>query len=423
MASLRSSQDPEDLKQGMSEQAMRETGSGTSMLRTVVLVISACLIYGIMQGIHDNYGIMMKSLVPHTGVSYQEISFIIGVGAVLYGLVQPCFGILALRKSNSFVMLIGIAMILTGLIATPMCRQFPTMLLFFGIILPSGTGALSFGIVMSAITPMIGEKKAAAVSGIVQASAGVGDALMSPALQFLISWHGIAFSMGSFAMLMAATLPVIFWIGAKGREMPAQERESASAEKERLSDIIRDAFRNRTYRLIFIGFSTCGFNMSIIESHLFSQFVSWGISQNAASMVMMIYGIMTMLGAMATGFLCMRFPMKNVLGTVYGLRVLISLSMLLIPGSLPLALIATGCLGATGDSTVPPTTGLITREFGARKMAVYYGIALVGHQVGAFLSSSFGGICAEQFGTYAPLWAANAVLCAIAASASYAIRR
>ena len=176
--------------------------------------------------------------------------------------------------------------------------------------------------------------------------------------------------------------------------MPAQERESASAEKERLSDIIRDAFRNRTYRLIFIGFSTCGFNMSIIESHLFSQFVSWGISQNAASMVMMIYGIMTMLGAMATGFLCMRFPMKNVLGTVYGLRVLISLSMLLIPGSLPLALIATGCLGATGDSTVPPTTGLITREFGARKMAVYYGIALVGHQVGAFLSSSFGGICA-----------------------------
>jgi hypothetical protein len=54
MASLRSSQAPEDLEQGRSEQAMGKTGSGTSMLRTVVLVISACLIYGIMQGIHDN---------------------------------------------------------------------------------------------------------------------------------------------------------------------------------------------------------------------------------------------------------------------------------------------------------------------------------------------------------------------------------
>ena len=134
----------------------------------------------------------------------------IGVGAFLYGLVQPFFGMLALRKSNAFVMLLGIAMILIGMFATPLCRHFVKMLLFFGIILPSGTGALSFGIVMSAITPLIGEKKAAAASGIVQASAGIGDALMSPALQLLTSWRGIAFSMGSFAVLMAVTLPVIF---------------------------------------------------------------------------------------------------------------------------------------------------------------------------------------------------------------------
>jgi len=393
-----------------------------SLLRTVILVIAACLIYGIMQGIHDNYGIMMKALVPYTGISYQQISFVIGVGAFLYGLVQPFFGMLALRKSNAFVMLLGIAMILIGMFATPLCRHFVKMLLFFGIILPSGTGALSFGIVMSAITPLIGEKKAAAASGIVQASAGIGDALMSPALQLLTSWRGIAFSMGSFAVLMAVTLPVIFWIGAKNRELSDVKQNEESKGNERLIDIIRDAFRNPTYRRIFIGFSTCGFNMSIIESHLFSQYVSWGISENAASMVMMIYGIMTMVGAMATGFLSMKFPMKNVLGTVYGLRVLISLSMLILPGSLPFALIATGCLGATGNSTVPPTTGLITREFGARKMAVYYGIALVGHQVGAFLSSSFGGICAQQFGTYRPLWVANAVLCAIASAASYAIK-
>lgn len=402
---------------------MERENNKPSLLRAVVLVIAACLIYGIMQGIHDNYGIMMKALVPYTGISYQHISFVIGVGAFLYGLVQPFFGMLALRKSNTLVMLTGIVMILIGMFATPLCRHFWSMLLFFGIVLPSGTGALSFGIVMSAITPLLGERKAAAASGIVQASAGIGDALMSPALQVLISWRGIAFSMGSFAILMAVTLPVIFWIGAKMRELPAQEQVTEKEDQESLISIIRDAFRSPAYRRIFIGFSTCGFNMSIIESHLFSQYVSWGISENAASLVMTVYGALTMLGAMATGFLSMKFPMKKVLGTVYSIRVLISLSMLVVPGSLPFALIATGCLGATGDSTVPPTTGLITKEFGARKMAVYYGIALVGHQVGAFLSSSFGGICAEQFGTYKPLWVANAALCTIAAISSYSIRQ
>lgn len=364
----------------------------------------------------------MKALVPHTGLSYQQISFVIGVGAFLYGLVQPFFGMLALRKSNALVMLIGIVMILTGLFATPMCRHFGTMLLFFGLILPAGTGAVAFGIVMSAITPLIGERRAAAASGIVQASAGIGEALMSPALQLLISFRGIAFSMGSFAVLMACTLPVVLWIGAKSRELPPSEREQEDPQGETLPQLLKEAFANPTCRRIFIGFSTCGFNMSIIESHLFSQYVSWGIPENAASMVMMVYGILTMLGAMATGFLSLRFPMKRVLGTVYGIRVLISAAMLLLPGSLPFALIATGCLGATGDSTVPPTTGLITREFGAKRMAVIYGFALVGHQVGAFLSAALGGVCAQQLGTYKPLWAVNAALCAIAALASYSIR-
>lgn len=429
---------------------MKSRSQNLSIFTTIIVVTAGCLIYGIMQGIHDNYGIMMKSLVPATGVKYADISFIIGVGAFLYGLVQPFFGMLALKKSNAFVMILGIAMIVAGLVVTPLCRNFWTMLPFFGIILPAGTGALSFGIVMSALTPILGEKKAAAVSGIVQASAGVGDALMSPALQSLISWRGIFFSMTSFAVMMACTLPVVIWIGVKNKNtqncahpdtmetdsktstakseiqnVSDAENLSSSAKSEQnetLFSIIKTAFKNPVYRKIFIGFSTCGFNMSIIESHLFSQYVSWGIPETAASLVMTVYGVLTMLGAMGTGFLSTKFKMKNVLGSVYAIRVVISLSMLIAPHNMAYALIATGLLGMTGDSTVPPTTGLITREFGAKRLAVIYGTALIGHQVGAFLSSWFGGICVESFGSYVPLWCANAALCALAALASYSIR-
>lgn len=114
--------------------------------------------------------------------------------------------------------------------------------------------------------------------------------------------------------------------------------------------------------------------------------------------------------------------MKNVLGGVYFIRVLVSCSMLFAPHTMGYALVATGILGATGDSTVPPTTGLITRQFGARKMAVIYGIALIGHQAGAFLSSWFGGFCAQNFGNYDLLWIANMGLSFVAAVASWSIR-
>lgn len=324
-------------------------------------------------------------------------------------------------------MKIGIVMMVLGLVITPYCRTFATMLLFFGIILPSGTGAVSFGIVMSAITPPIGERKAASVSGIVQASAGIGDALMSPVLQGFITWRGIAFSMNSFAVLMFAVMPVVIWIGAKNRELNSGDRSETSdtqipeEKTEHLWTIIQDAFRDLVYRKVFLGFSACGFNMSIIESHLFSQYVSWGIEETAASLVMTVYGILTMIGAVAAGFLGGKFQMKNVLGSVYFIRVIISVSMLFVPHTLGSALILTGFLGATGDSTVPPTNGIITRRFGTRKMAVIYGFALIGHQVGAFLSSWFGGFCAEHLGSYYPLWIANMALSLIVAITSWSI--
>ena len=48
------------------------------------------------------------------------------------GATQPFFGMLALKKSNAFVMLLGIVFMAAGLIATPFCREFWSLLLFFG---------------------------------------------------------------------------------------------------------------------------------------------------------------------------------------------------------------------------------------------------------------------------------------------------
>ncbi len=396
------------------------TKSAGTILRAVILVAAACLIHGVMQGIHDNYGIMMKGLLAATSFDYAYLSFCIGVGALIYGVAQPFLGMLALRKSNAFVILLGIALTAMGLLVTPHCGNAFTMLLFFGILLPLGTTGLCFGIVMGAITPFLGRKEAAIVSGIVQASAGIGDALMSPGLQQLSDHFGIRVAMGAFAVPFLAMIPVALWLGAKNR----RHAESAphEPETESLAQILRAAFRNRNYRLILLGFATCGFNMSIIESHLYSQYSAAGVPNSLASLTLTVYGITTMIGAVAAGYLGTIFKMKNVLGTAYALRVVISLGFLLLPIGVPLAFAASGLLGLCGDATVPPTSGIVTREFGARKMAVLYGFALIGHQVGAFLSATLGGLFVAAGYGYTPLWTINLLLALLAATASYKIK-
>ncbi len=394
----------------------------TSTLQLIIIILAVCLVYGVMQGIHDNYGIMMSGLLINTGVDYAGISFCIGVGALVYGFAQPLLGALALKKSNTFVLILGIVCIIIGLIVTPLCRSFFTLLLFFGLILPFGTTGLCFGIIMSAITPIIGERRAAMFSGIIQASAGIGDALMSPALQTLISAFGIQTAMSSFSIPFFIMIPIALWIGRLNYNIP-KDKTDVREEHAPVKHIIRSALMDRDYRLVLIGFATCGFNMSIIESHLFSQFVSYGIEESIASLALTLYGIATMLGAAGIGFLGMKFPMKNLLGGVYGIRVFISLVFLFLPKSIPFAFLMTALLGISGDSTVPPTSGIISKKFGTENMAMLYGFALAGHQIGAFASAYLGGLFIKNGFGYEPLWIINMCLAVIASAASFSIRK
>ena len=180
--------------------------------------------------------------------------------------------------------------------------------------------------------------------------------------------------------------------------------------------------REPTYWCLLMGFTTCGFHMAIIETHLFSQYVSCGIPESTASFTLTVYGITTMIGAMAAGFIGLKFKMKNVLTIVYGIRVLIAVGFLILPKSIPFAFIATGLLGLTGDSTVPPTTGIISSKVGVAKMAIVYGSIFIGHQIGAFASAWLGGILVNTSLGYSALWIADLCLGLIAAVASFRIR-
>lgn len=398
----------------------------SGFVQSVVAILAVCLVFAVMQGIHDNYGIMLKGIVEHTEISYASVSLVIAVGQILYGVSQPVFGMLALKKSNAFVMFWGIILMAVGLIATPFCKGVWSLLIFFGIILPSGTGALCFGILMGAIAPIIGDKKAAMASGVVQASAGIGDALMSPALQYLTQWHGITVSMTTFSIPILMMIPVTIWLGQKGKREKndvLEQTESVHINKEEnLFTILRSAFGDSAYWCLLIGFSTCGFHMAIIETHLFSQYVSSGIPGGIASFALTVYGITTMLGAIITGFLGQKFKMKNVLTLVYGIRVLIAIGFLVLPKSVPFAFIATGLLGLTGDSTVPPTTGIISSKVGVAKMAIVYGSIFIGHQIGAFASAWLGGVLVNTPLSYSALWIVDLCLCIAAAAASFRIR-
>lgn len=271
-----------------------------NLFKILMVAAAACLIYGIASGIRANYGIMLNAIMESSDLPYDTVSFVLAVAQLMVGVMQPAAGILAFRKSNAFVLCGGAVMMVVGLICIPFCHSALSLLLFLGVILACGTGAIAFAIIMGAVTPVLGEKAAAVVSGFISASSGLGGTILSPLMQFLI-----------------------------------------------------DAV-----------------------------------------------GLRAMLGCILTGFLDTVFDNKRVLGSVYASRVLIILSLLLLSKTPAFVYITAFLFGLSGNATVPPTSGLLTKLFGSKKLATLYGMAFLVHQVGMFFSSWLGGVFAAATGSF-----------------------
>ena len=82
---------------------------------------------------------------------------------------------------------------------------------------------------------------------------------------------------------------------------------------------------------------------------------------------------------------------------------------------------AVGLLGAMAFLSVPPTSGLTERLFGAAKLGTLVGVVFFSPQTGSFLSAWLGGVCLASSG-YMPVWLADALLSASAAAFSFKIQ-
>lgn len=162
--------------------------------------------------------------------------------------------------------------------------------------------------------------------------------------------------------------------------------------------------------------------MATIETHLFSQVVSYGIRESVAAVFFSAYGAATIIGSLFSGFLCERIPMKYVVTFLYGSRVAWVGILLWMPKSEWSVLVVMILLGLTGAATLTPTSGITSKLFGAENLATLFGVVFLSHQLGSFFSSWIGGKCVEMTGDYVVVWVIAMVLSALAAIASYTIK-
>lgn len=93
----------------------------TSTITSIGIISGACLLYAVSAGIRSIYGIMLNAISDGTGIGYGTVSLAIAIGQLVFGVAQPVFGIIALKKSNTFVLVSGSLLMAVGLGFIPFC--------------------------------------------------------------------------------------------------------------------------------------------------------------------------------------------------------------------------------------------------------------------------------------------------------------
>ena len=378
---------------------------------TPVLVVG-CMIILTGFAIRASFGVFQIPIAEEFGWLRAEFSLAIAIQNLAWGIGQPLFGAVAEKIGDRKAIILGaccyaIGLVLSSFAITPSAHQFYEILVGFGV---AGTG---FGVILAVVGRASSDDNRSMSLAIVTAAGSAGQVVGPPLAEFLLTimpWQSV------FLVFAAMILSVLLFLPfMRSPVLPASKVEL----EESMGTILLRAFRDPSYTLIFLGFFSCGYQLSFVTAH-FPAFVTEmcgpilpggllhgiGITTTSAlgAVAISVIGLANIAGTLAAGWAGKRWPKKYLLAGIYTGRTLIAAAFILTPMTPETVLLFSVGMGSLWLATVPLTSGLIAHIYGLRYMGTLYGIVFFSHQLGSFLGVWLGGRMYDLYGSYTAVW-------------------
>ena len=381
----------------------------TSLVTPVLLV--GCLIILVSFAIRASFGVFQIPIAQEFGWLRAEFSLAIAIQNLAWGIGQPIFGAIAEKIGDKKAIVIGALVYAAGLIfssysSTPGSHQINALLIGFGI---AGTG---FGVILAVVGRASSDENRSMSLAIVTAAGSAGQVFGPPLAEWLLmdlSWQ-LVFLI--FSILILSTL--VF--------LPLMKADTSVSKKEleeSLGDLLTRAIKDPNYIMIFLGFFSCGYQLSFVTAHFPAMVTEMcgailpgtllhniGITTTSAlgALALSLVGLANIFGTLAAGYLGNFYQKKYLLSLIYLGRTLIGAIFILMPITPLTVIIFSVTMGSLWLATVPLTSGLIAHIYGLRYMGTLYGIVFFSHQLGSFLGVWLGGRMYDTFGDYTAVW-------------------
>jgi len=280
-----------------------------------------------------------------------DFSLAIAIQNLAWGFGQPIFGAIAEKIGDRKAIVLGALCYAAGLLlssgaTTPLAHQAYEVLVGFGI---AGTG---FGVILAVVGRAASDENRSMALAIATAAGSAGQVFGAPLAEYLLTFLTWQMTFVAFAGLIMSTLLVL--------PMMRSPQAATKAElEESIGTVLKRAFKDPSYTLIFLGFFSCGYQLAFITAH-FPAFVTemcgpiapggtlagMGITTTSAlgAVAISLIGLANIGGTLYAGYLGKRYPKKYLLAGIYVGRTLIAAAFILIPMTPTTVILAPSCI-------------------------------------------------------------------------------
>jgi len=369
----------------------------------LLAMIAGALVMSAAMGVRQTFGLFIGPFSFDHGLPMTMIAFAIALHNLVWGVAQPFAGAAADRYGAAPVVAFGAIVFAAGLALAAVASSGAMLVLSMGVLVGIGISCTSFGVVLAAVGRAAAAEKRSMAMGLASAGGSLGQVLLVPLAQGVSDLSGTSVSLFVLAACMLVVAPLGIFLDRKAPgSAPAREATMP------LHVAVAQALRHRGFRLLTLGFFTCGFQLAFIATHLPNYLLLCHMPIGLGATALALIGFFNMLGCWGCGWLGGRFRQQHVLGWLYLIRGAAIALFFLLPKTETSVVIFAATMGLAWLGAVPLTSGLVAKVFGTRHLGTLFGVCFFSHQIGSFLGAWLGGYVFDVTGSYSLIWSATA---------------
>lgn len=346
-----------------------------------VVLMAAVYVIMISYGIHYTFGVFFNSIMTDLGLSKGLTSAIFSVYMIVSGLSAIGAGKLYDSYGPRITLTLGGFLSGLGLLLTSQVRTAWQIFASYGIVVGIGMG-IPYSPSIFTVTRWF-TKKQDSMLGIAVSGTGLGMLTMPTLAGFLISLYGWRTSY-AFFLIMAWSIPfvgLLIKLPEKIEVIPNYKDDMHAQEGKVRKITIRGAISSRQFWTLFLVYFIFLMDLQMLMVHIIPFAEGTGITVVAASSILGVLGVCSVVGRVAIGFLSDKMGTTN--SMLFCLIFQASGVLLLMETSDLLTLyIFAVVFGFFYGACAPLFPAAASKIFGQSSIGTIFGILMLGAQIG-----------------------------------------